>query len=432
MISPADRLGAGADSGPVTVRPGEASRNGTLDELRRIIRRIEQARPPRPAPEAVEKVVGGELLDTPDGPLVVVRREYPLSHQHGRLALGHAREASPSTLGLIARAPQAPPQTQGLLFLDTETTGLAGGTGTYAFLVGVGYAEPDRFVVVQYFMRDFDEEPALLTALEPLLARASGLVTFNGTGFDLPLLETRFVLARRRWPGALAHLDLLHPARRVWAALFEDCRLGTLEREVLGLVRDEDVPGALIPALYFDYLRHRRAAPLARVFSHNRADVLSLAALLGWFTCALDGPVGALAPAELAGLGRLWERVDPDRSAVCYREALAAGLGELEAHRIRLRLAWWEKRRARWDTACELWRAAAAAAVFDVRPWEELAKYYEHRQRDFAAARAVVREALDLARAAPLPTGVVHDLAHRLGRLERRLSLGTPAPGRRS
>src|SRR2546426_255155 len=183
----------------------------SLDDLRRIIRRIETRRPPRAAAEPLERVVGGELVETGAGSLVVA----------------------------------------------------------------------------QLFMRDLDEEPALLAALAPLLERAGGVVTFNGAGFDLPLLETRFVLARRRWPATLPHLDLLRPSRRVWTGCFDDCRLGTLERDVLGLAREEDVPGALIPSLYFDWLRRRRAAPLARVFAHNRDDVLSLAALVGWFGVAL-------------------------------------------------------------------------------------------------------------------------------------------------
>lgn len=405
--------------------PAEAStRSGTLDELRRIIRRIEARHPPRPVPEPVEQVVGGELVATPAGPLVVVRREYPLSHQHGRLALAHALDVPPSLLALIARAEETPTETRGLLFLDTETTGLAGGTGTYAFLVGVGYVEDDHFVVVQHFMRDLDEEPALLHALEPLLERASGLVTYNGSGFDVPLLETRFVLARRRWPGMLGHIDLLRSARRIWSRRFEDCRLSTLEREVLGLVREEDVPGALIPALYFDFLRYRRAAPLARVFAHNRADVLSLAALLGWLTRAIQSTEDALAPGDLAGLGRLCERVDLERSAHYYRAALRAGLDGSEAHRVRLRLALWEKRGARWEAACALWQDATGAGGFDLRPWEELAKYHEHRSRDLPTAHAVVLEALELAAAAVAPSTALAALLHRRARLERRLGLG--------
>jgi uncharacterized protein YprB with RNaseH-like and TPR domain len=400
--------------------PERAGRSGTLEELRRIIRRIESRRPPLPAPEPVEQVVDGAVVETVEGPLVVVRREYPLSHRHGRLPLADALAIPPAVLSLIARAEAAPAQARGLLFLDTETTGLAGGTGTYAFLVGVGYVEGDRFVVVQHFMRDFDEEPALLAALHPYLESATGLVTFNGSGFDVPLLETRFVLQRRRWPGML-HVDLLRPARRVWATRLEDCRLVTLERQVLGLVRENDVPSALIPSLYFDFLRCRRAAPLARVFSHNRDDVLSLAALLGWFTRAGDGEEAALDAAELAGLGRLWERADPERGAACYRAALAAGLAGPDAHRVRLRLALREKRRARWPEACALWQAAAGGDGFDPRPWEELAKYHEHRRGDLAGARAVVLEALDLARAARASGRVVEELAYRLRRLERRL-----------
>ncbi len=404
--------------------PAEPHGRGTVDELRRIIRRIEASRPPRPAPDPVEQVVGGELVDTPAGQLVTVRREFPLGHRHGRLAIGDALDASSTVLGLIARSEEVPAEARrGLLFLDTETTGLAGGTGTYAFLVGVGYVEDDRFVVTQYFMRDFDEEPAVLAALEPLLVRASGLVTFNGSGFDLPLLETRFLLARRRWPAVPVHLDLLRPARRVWATRLADCRLLTLEREVLGLVRDDDVPGALIPAHYFDFLRSRRAAPLARIFSHNRADVLSLAALLGWFTRTLAGGDVGAQPWELAGLGRLWERVDGERSAACYRAALDAGLDGAEARGVRLRLALWEKRLARWDAACGLWETVASAGRFDLHPWEELAKYHEHRCRDFVRARDIVCRALGRAKAGGAPAPALDALGRRLGRLERRLGL---------
>ena len=400
-----------------------------LEDLRRVIRRIEGARPPRPAPEPVEQVVGGALVQTDAGPLVVVRHEYPLGHQHGRLPLARVLDVSPAALELIGRAGEAPRDARGLLYLDTETTGLAGGTGTYAFLVGVGWIEEDRFVVVQHFMRDFDEEPALLAALDLLLERASGIVTFNGSGFDLPLLETRFLLTRRRWPALIGHVDLLRPARRVWSRVLDDCRLATLERRVLGLLREDDVPGFMIPSLYFDYLRHQRAGPLARVFRHNRDDVLSLAALLGWFTLALAGADDRLAPNELAGLGRLWERVDQERAAACYHSALAAGLDGLEGHRVRLRLALWEKRRVQWDAACSLWETAARGTAFDPLPWEELAKFHEHRRGDFATARAVVLEALDLARAAAVPSRVVEALTHRLARLDRRLGHGSPRPG---
>jgi uncharacterized protein len=400
-----------------------------LDDLRQVIRRIEGRRPFRVAAPPAESVVGGAVVETPHGPLLAVRRDYPLDHRHGAQPLLAARDVPGSALRVLARADGAVPAPERLLFLDTETTGLAGGTGTYAFLVGAGWVEDGRFVVVQYFMRDFDEEPALLAALEPRLAEASGVVTFNGTGFDLPLLETRFILARRRWPPGLPQVDLLRPARRLWARCLDDCRLATLERHVLGLERGPDVPAALIPSLYFAYLRTRRVEPLAPVFAHNRDDVLSLAALLGWFVRALAPEAEAsLAAAELAGLGRLWEDHDLVRSVACYEAALAAGLGGPFGQWVRMRLGWWWKRQARWEAACALWQAVAGEPGFDLRPWEELAKYHEHRRRDFAAARTIVSTALDRARAGGAPAAVAAARAHRLARLERRLRLPPAAP----
>ena len=341
----------------------------SLDDLRRVIRRIETRRPKRPAPQPIEEVLGGELVDTGEGKLLVVRREFPLSHQHGRQTLGAVLDTPLDVLSAVARAERPIEDARRLLFLDAETTGLAGGTGTYAFLVGAAWLEDDRLVLAQHFMRDFDEEPALLGALRPLLERASGLVTFNGATFDLPLLETRFLMTRRRWP-TLPHLDLLRPARRVLA--------------------------------------------------HNRDDILTLVGLLGWFGKALTTRE-ALSAGELGGLGRLWEPVDVERALECYRGALAAGLSGAPAQTVRLQLARWEKRFARWDAACLLWEEAARDAGFDPRPWEELAKFHEHRRRDFAAARAVVQDALGLAEDAGVPPRVREAFAYRRARLDRRL-----------
>jgi uncharacterized protein YprB with RNaseH-like and TPR domain len=391
----------------------------SLDDLRRVIRRIETRRPKRPAPQPIEEVLGGEVVDTGEGKLLVVRREFPLSHRHGRQTLGAVLEAPLDLLSAVARAERPVEDARRLLFLDAETTGLAGGTGTYAFLVGAAWLEDDRLVLTQHFMRDFDEEPALLAALRPLLERASGLVTFNGATFDLPLLETRFLMTRLRWP-ILPHLDLLRPARRVWTSYLADCRLATLEREVVGVAREDDIAGGLIPALYFDFLRSRRAAPLGRVLAHNRDDVLTLVALLGWFGKALTSRAD-LSAGELGGLGRLWEPVDVERALECYRDALAAGLSGAPAQSVRLNLARWEKRFARWDVACSLWEAAARDSGFDPRPWEELAKFHEHRRRDFVAARAVVEDALGFAEDAAVSPRIREAFAYRRARLDRRL-----------
>jgi uncharacterized protein YprB with RNaseH-like and TPR domain len=393
-----------------------------LDDLRRVIRRIEGARPSRPAPDAVETVLGGEVVQTDAGAVLAVRHDVPLDARYGVIPLRDVVDITPSRLGVLAPAVGGSVDPRGLVFLDTETTGLAGGTGTYAFLVGVARIEGDRLRLTQLFMRDLDEEGALVAALAPLLEGASGLVSFNGGGFDVPLLETRFILQRRRWPGTLPHVDLMRAARRVWGDWLDDCRLGTLEQRVLRVERDRDVPGSVIPSLYFQFLRRRLAAPLRAVLDHNRHDVLALVGLLGWLGRALDG-AASLSAAEHAGLGRLWERTDVERACACYETALGAGLEGEAAHAVRLRLARWEKRRARWAAARALWESATAATAFDPRPWEELAKFHEHRARDLTAARHVVTRALARAVTAGAPGTIVAAFRYRLARLERRLAL---------
>ena len=392
-----------------------------LDDLRRVIRRIDGGHARRPVPEAVESVLGGEVLETEAGAILAVHHDVALTDTYGPVSLGDVAAIPSATLRLLAPAVGDAIDPRGLLFLDTETTGLAGGTGTYAFLVGLARIEGERLRLTQLFMRDLDEEPALIAALAPLLERATGLVSFNGSGFDVPLLETRFILQRRRWPAALPHVDLMHPARRVWGESLDDCRLGTLEQHVLRVVRERDVPGYVIPSLYFQFLRRRTAALLRDVLAHNRHDILALVGLLAWLGRAVDGRT-RMSAEEHAGLGRLWERADIERACACYEAALAAGLDGAFAHVVRLRLARWEKRRARWVAARTLWEAATSTTAFDPRPWEELAKFHEHRARDLSMARTVVVRALDLAAAAGAAARVVEAFAHRLARLERRLA----------
>ena len=371
---------------------------------------------------SLEETLGGNVEETHAGPVLLVRRRFALEHRHGQEPLSRARAITSESLSLLARVEPSLAEGRRLLYLDTETTGLAGGTGTYAFLVGAGFFDGDGFEIRQYFMRDLDEEPGLLAALEALFQRFDGLVTYNGAGFDLPLLETRFVLARRPWPDDRLHLDLLGPARRLWSARLTDCRLGTLERHVLRFTRADDLPGALIPAVYFDYLRRKRPGELSRVFEHNRHDILSLAALTGWVAAALTrAPEADRHPEELVGLGRLWEGVDLDRGLACYRMALDGGLESPGRERVLLRLARRAKGLARWEEAGALWQAAARSEYgFDPRPWEEIAKLYEHRRRDFTAARAVVEEALSRARVHLAPERILGSFEHRLARLTRR------------
>src|SRR5207245_83728 len=222
------------------------------------------------------------------------------------------------------------------LFLDTETTGLAGGTGTYAFLVGVAWWDAGGLQVEQFFMRDFTEEYSMLHELAARVAERPVLVTFNGKSFDWPLLENRFTMTRSiAAPRLTAHLDLLHPARALWKLRLGSVRLVELERQVLdaprlGWHRDDDVASALIPQFYFDYLRGGPIEPLAGVVRHNQMDLRGLAALFGKVNALLSEPSSAATAFEsldLFGLSRfLQRRGDSSRAHSACTQALEMGL----------------------------------------------------------------------------------------------------------
>jgi len=384
-----------------------------------------------------------------------VRNEYPLSYHHGGRPLETARVVRPRTLAALAQdralGDLDPAQ---VCFIDTETTGLAGGTGTHVFLVGVGSFSGDHFVVDQYFMEDYDREPALLEALDDALDGFCAVVTFNGRAFDLPLLGMRAVLARRRLPlAALVHLDLLPLARRLWGPLLPSCRLAALEEGVLGEHRVGDIPGHEIPGVYFRYLRDRDASPLATVFTHNRQDVLSMVSLLGRLAeeyeahLQVQGPAACTwapapstgddhpSPLGLYGLGRLYQSTGCEPAAAsCYRAALALGLPEPFASRAARECVRLLRRLGRRAEVIDLCCTLADGPPPDVWALVELAKELEHGARDYARALSVVDRALGLTDPdGPGPPGPPRhteglrlDLLRRRARLERRRRRSDP------
>src|SRR4029077_19050409 len=257
------------------------------------------------------------------------------------------------------------------LFLDTETTGLAGGTGTYAFLVGLAWWDAGGLQVEQFFMRDFGEEHSLLHELAARLAERPVLVTFNGKSFDWPLLESRFTMTRAiAAPKLAAHLDLLHPARALWKLRLGSVRLVELERHVLeaprlGWRRDDDVSSALIPQFYFDYLRGGPTEPLAGVVRHNQMDLRGLAALFGKINALLSEPgaAGETQSLDLFGLSRfLQRRGETDRAHSACSQALEIGLPAEFRPKVRRELALMAKRRGEHDRAAEIWQEIVADA----------------------------------------------------------------------
>ena len=424
-----------------------------MTDLRARLARLgyQTSRPPEepPAPlrfPPIDELVEGRRICTPHGDCFVAERSHPAGHPHGSLRLDETPEIDREALPWLGRSPDmADLDLTRTVFLDTETTGLAGGTGTYAFLVGLGHFDGPRFVVRQLFMEDYGAEEALLHALAELLEPFNAVVTFNGRVFDLPLLETRFLMSRRQFPlhGAL-HLDLLFPARRLWKERLESCALSNLESEVLGVEREDDVPGWMIPSLYFDYLRSRDPRALVRVFEHNRLDILSMATLLArlarqhvdpfnpeWEYCQDLFSLGA----TFEGLG-LWER-----AAQCYDRAVAlAPRGELRGKAL-VRLGTLYKRLRQRQDAAAIWRALVSGGhAYTTFAYVELAKYHEHVTREYQEAERLTLQALaavELRTARGSGWQVEQErreLEHRLARLRRKMGHGTantPAPLRR-
>jgi uncharacterized protein YprB with RNaseH-like and TPR domain len=282
------------------------------------------------------------------------------------------------------------------LFLDTETTGLAGGTGTYAFLIGLAWWDAGGLQIEQFLMRDFTEEYSILHEVSERAAERPVLVTFNGKSFDWPLLENRFTMTRSiAAPKLAAHLDLLHPARALWKLRLGSVRLVELERHVidaprLGWPRENDVASALIPQYYFDYLRGGPAEPLAGVVRHNQMDLRGLAALfckVNELLSAAPNATSKIESLDLFGLSRfLQRRGDPDRAHSACAQALTMGLPAEFLPKARRELALMAKRRGEHARAAEIWLEIVADLHDGIHPCEQLAIYYERHAKDLAKA----------------------------------------------
>ena len=319
----------------------------------------------------------------------------------------------------------SPTPVERYLFLDTETTGLAGGTGTFAFLIGLGRFTPDGFHVRQLLMRHPGDELGVLAALERELDESTTLVTYNGRSFDMPLIETRFRLHHRRPGPYQSHLDLLPQARAVWKHRLPSCALGAIEAEVLGITRDLDVPGWLIPGIYFDYLRSRAAHTLDPILSHNRHDIVSLACIASQISAYLDG--GHDPEHAIDRCAVLLYRLRTRRDEAALQAALSGWQARMVPATLRASLlreaSTALKRQRRYSDAEPIWRAGLGDSSRAIRAYcaEELAKHLEHRARDLDQALALVRQAADAARLAQ-DDDLARAFEHRARRLERKLA----------
>ena len=345
---------------------------------------------------------------------------------------GHA-PCVPGAAALKLLAPEAPEEAldrQQWLFLDTETTGLMGGTGTYPFLVGLAWWEGGGLEVEQLFMREYSEERSLLAALAERLAERPVLVTFNGKSFDWPLLETRYRMTRSiPLPAPRAHLDFLHPARNLWRLRLGSVRLSQLERHVLGWDRGDDLVSELIPRIYLNFVRHGHAEPLVPVFEHNQMDLRGLAGLAGRILSLLGEESSSQDGLELYGVSRMCERRgEIKRARKLYEQSIASTLPTETDRAARTALARLAKRDGDVHLAQELWESMLGNSREGYKAYEQLAIHFEHKVRQPRHALGIVREALlELRRAnqASMISPTVYrrtkaEFEHRLARLERK------------
>ena len=351
---------------------------------------------------------------------------YPLDRRQGRFTLGELLAASHKAVGELCKKDEF--DVQRAIFLDTETSGLAGGAGTIVFLTGVGVFEDDAYVVRQYFARNPAEERAYLPDLARFIAQRRGLVTFNGRAFDWPLLRFRFLLNNVIPPDELPHIDLLHHARRLWRSRLGACNFGNLERRILEYHRrGQDIPSWMIPRLWFDFARGQSSVQeMAGVLYHNLEDVVSMVPLAHVIAATLAGEMPPH-PHDWLALGRVWQGEGQIQQAeTAYRRALAEQLPPTPRAQAMRELALLLKRSGRRDEAVVWWEELAAMEQQqNVEALVELAKHYEWQTGELHRARAWTEEAIRRAQTWPSTwrrRQILAELEHRRRRLEKKVA----------
>ena len=361
----------------------------------------------------IDQVVDGNYFSTPYGQAFVVEQEYDPSVTQGL--------PNPSHLTIMSEWASAPGlpgiRIEEIIFLDTETSGLAGGTGTFAFMIGLGYFTGHSFKLIQLFLRDPSEEPGLLAATHHFLDSFKAIVTYNGKSFDIPLLNTRHVINGFSTPfNDVMHIDLLPLARRLWRNRLPSRALKDLEVELLDFHRtQEEVPGWMVPELYYNYLRFGDTGPLSGVFYHNGLDVISLAALFNFTAALLSHPLDNLNvdSLDLIAIARLYDHLGRVEEAIqIYEKSLDQGLPVSFFQDTILRFSNIHRKRGNWAGAVALWEKGAGQN--SALACLELAKFYEHHERNYEQALSWAQGCLTL-----LQSGVPGNTEETIARINR-------------
>lgn len=362
-------------------------------------------------------------------PVQYFENAYPLDYRYGKIILSWGLDVASDILAGFSGNPAFEElNLSTALFLDLETTGLSGGTGVVPFLVGMGYYSENKFYVVQYFLGDLAAEERMVGELAEFFEQMNfqSVVTFNGKGFDMPLLETRFILNRCPFIlSELPHLDFLYPARSLWKHKHESCGLSYLACNVLKTGRTEDIPSAEVPWRYFQYLRSGNFELVEPVLYHNQEDLLSLLGILvrGALIFSEEGDEEIADAMDLFGAGKIMEnRGEIEKSVLFYKKALEGKLNPQVSLKAKQKLSLFFKKTQEWDKAVSLWKEITSMEtspriqLFSIR---ELAMYLEHREKDYQEAKRLAEEGWVLSRG--ISSYYERDFSYRLQRLKRKL-----------
>jgi uncharacterized protein len=383
----------------------------------------------------ITELIPGHFSENYFGKYYLVENVFPENFSHGYIRLHPSLFSLDLFSDWLNQTKLSDISNTEVAFLDLESTGLSGGTGTMAFLVGVGKYSDEGFQIAQFFLQEPDQELAMLIAVEQFISSCQVLVTFNGKSFDIPLLTTRYRLNDWRNPfHSLIQIDLLHLARRLWRDRLTNRSLINLEAQIINFKRaEDDIPGWMIPQIYFDYLRDKDPSLLIKVFYHNAMDVLSMAALLTHSSIMISDPYNhnSLPPVDILSMAKFQEDLGHIDTAVeLFLHGLnnfelltdpSTTLAQLDAI---IRLARIYKRKSEYQPAIQLWKKAAQ--MKSITACVELAKAYEHIEKDFYEALLWTKTGLDLLQEEKISSydqqNWENELNYRIARIERKIA----------
>jgi hypothetical protein len=393
----------------------------TKDKLQRLISLTREQKKDKPRTPSFEPLSRE--------PVQFFENGYSLDARYGKIKISSGLDISGEILSCLSQDQAFENlDLSTALFIDLETTGLSGGAGVVPFNVGMGYYRDDKFCIGQYFLGDLAEEERMIQELGEFFKDMGfqSVVTYNGKGFDIPLLETRFIIHRQPFIlSELPHLDFLFPARRLWSHKYESCRLYNLALEVIGTGRTEDIPSAEIPWRYFQYLQTGNFETIEPILYHNQEDILSLlgVVIMGAHIFSEDENLSMGDAMDFYGAGKVMESFgDVEKSVRFFQRALGGSLTDEVFVQAKKRLSTHFKRNEEWEKAVPIWEEMVSAntvAKTQLFSFRELAMYFEHKLRNYKEARRIAEEGLVLSMG--VSNYYERDFSHRLDRLKRKI-----------